>query len=78
MHGGAEKVLVNLVNNLDKTKYDLTLYSIFDEGVNKQFLKSDVRYQSRFKKVFRGNSQIMKLLPPKWLKTAYFCIEDVI
>lgn len=67
MHGGAEKVLVNLVNNLDKTKYDLTLYSIFDEGVNKQFLKSDVRYQSRFKKVFRGNSQIMKLFPPKWL-----------
>ena len=23
MHGGAEKVLVNLVNNLDKEKYDI-------------------------------------------------------
>ena len=26
MHGGAEKVLVNLVNNLDKNKYDITNY----------------------------------------------------
>ena len=27
-HGGAEKVLVNLVNNLDKSKYEVTLFSI--------------------------------------------------
>lgn len=67
MHGGAEKVLVNLVNNLDKTKYDVTLFSIFDEGVNKQFLKSHVKYRSRFKKVFRGNSQLMKMFSPKFL-----------
>ena len=67
MHGGAEKVLVNLVNNLDKTKYDITLYSIFDEGVNKQFLKDHVKYRSRFKKVFRGNSQLMKLFSPRFL-----------
>ena len=26
--GGAEKVLVNLVNNLDKTKYDVTVFSM--------------------------------------------------
>lgn len=67
MHGGAEKVLVNLVNNLDQSKYDVTLYSIFDEGVNKQFLKSHVKYRSYFKKVFRGNSQIMKLFSPRFL-----------
>lgn len=67
MHGGAEKVLVNLVNNLDRTKYDVTLYSIFDEGVNKQFLQPHVTYRSRFKKVFRGNSQLMKLFSPKVL-----------
>lgn len=67
MHGGAEKVLVNLVNNLDRTKYDVTLYSIFDEGVNKQFLQHHVTYRSRFKKVFRGNSQLMKLFSPKLL-----------
>lgn len=67
MHGGAEKVLVNLVNNLDKKKYEVTLYSIFDDGVNKSFLNNEVIYCSKFKKVFRGNSQLMKLFSPKRL-----------
>ncbi|QDP85816.1 glycosyltransferase [Chryseobacterium sp. SNU WT5] len=67
MHGGAEKVLVNLVNNLDPNKYEITLYSIFDGGVNKEFLKSHVHYRYKFKKVFRGNSQVMKLFSPKFL-----------
>ena len=35
--GGAEKVLVNLVNHLDKKKFDVTVMSIFDIGENKQF-----------------------------------------
>lgn len=38
-HGGAEKVLVNLVNNMDKTKYDITVMTLFDVGVNRQYLK---------------------------------------
>lgn len=75
MHGGAEKVLVNLVNNLDPRKYDITLYSIFDGGVNKEFLKTHVKYQSKFKKVFRGNSQIMKLFSPNFLYK-YFIRKD--
>jgi len=66
-HGGAEKVLVNLVNNLDKTKFDVTLYSIFDVGVNKDFLNKDVKYKYKFKRLFRGNSQLMKLFVPKFL-----------
>ena len=41
-YGGAEKVLVNLANNLDKTKYDVTIQTLFDVGVNKQFLSKDV------------------------------------
>lgn len=75
MHGGAEKVLVNLVNNLDQTKYDITLYSIFDGGVNKQFLHKNIHYQSKFKKVFRGNSQLMKLFSTKFLYK-YFIKEE--
>lgn len=75
MHGGAEKVLVNLVNNLDQKKYDITLYSIFDGGINKEFLNNGIRYQSKFKKVFRGNSQLMKLLSPKFLYQ-FFIKED--
>ena len=38
--GGAEKVLVNLVNNLDKEKFDVTVMSLFDVGENKQNLDS--------------------------------------
>lgn len=67
MHGGAEKVLVNLVNNLDRKKYDITVYTLFDEGVNRKYLKEDIRYKYFFKKIFKGNSTILKLFPPKFL-----------
>lgn len=65
--GGAERVLVNLVNNLDTKKYDVTLMTIFDEGENKKYLKSHITYQSIFKKTFRGNSYIFKLFSPQFL-----------
>ena len=66
-HGGAEKVLVNLVNNMDKTKYDITVMTLFDVGVNRQFLGKDIRYCYCFKKMFRGNSHIMKIWSPEQL-----------
>ena len=44
-HGGAEKVLVNLVNNMDKTKFDVTVMSLFGGGVNEDYLKEDVQYK---------------------------------
>ena len=65
--GGAEKVLVNLVNNMDRSKFDITLLSLFAGGVNERFLKSDIRYRTIFSRTFRGNSHIMKLLSPKQL-----------
>lgn len=66
-HGGAERVLVNLVNNLDKSKYDVTVRTIFDEGVNKQYLSSDVHYSSVFPKTFHGIKYITKFLPASLL-----------
>ena len=36
-HGGAEKVLVNLANNMDKTKFDVTVQTLFDVGVYRRF-----------------------------------------
>lgn len=65
--GGAEKVLVNLVNNMDKTKFDITVHSLFDEGVNRQFLAPHIHYTYSFSKMFRGNSKIMKVFSPKLL-----------
>lgn len=67
MHGGAEKVLVNLVNNMDKDKYDITVMTIFDVGVNKQFIGKDIHYKYVFKNVFRGNSVIFRLFKPETL-----------
>lgn len=66
-HGGAEKVLVNLVNNMDKNKFDITVQTLFSGGVNEQFLKSHIKYKSYYKKMFRGNSHYFKLFSPKHL-----------
>ena len=66
-HGGAEKVLVNLANNIDKTKFDITIQTLFDVGVNKQYLKRDVHYIGGYKRMIRGNSHIFKLFSPEKL-----------
>lgn len=66
-HGGAEKVLVNLVNNLNPDKYDISLFSIFDVGVNKQFLKPHIHYRYFFKYLFRGNVTLFNLFSPEFL-----------
>ena len=77
--GGAEKVLVNLVNHLDPSKFDITLMSLFGGGVNEQFLKPHIRYISCFRHMFRGNSHAMKLLTPRqlhsWLIKEHYDIE---
>ena len=65
--GGAEKVLVNLVNHINQDKFDVTLLALFGGGVNEQFLASHVRYKAVFPKAFPGNSKLMKLLSPKQL-----------
>ncbi len=65
--GGAEKVLVNLVNNMDHTKFDVTVMTLFDCGENKQFLHPKVKYKTWCKKMVPGNSHLMKFLPPKYL-----------
>ncbi|GAA6381913.1 hypothetical protein I2900191A2_05590 [Intestinibacter bartlettii] len=67
MHGGAEKVLVNLVNNLDKNKYNITLQTIFDVGVNKQYLNKNINYKYIFKRLFKGSTSIFKLFSPRFL-----------
>lgn len=66
-HGGAEKVLVNLVNHLDRSKFDITVLALFGGGVNEQFLKPDIHYKTIFPKAFPGNSQVMKLFSPQLL-----------
>ena len=54
--GGAEKVLVNLVNNMDCSS-----------GENRQFLKKRVKYKTWCKKMIPGNSHLMKIFSPEQL-----------
>ena len=66
--GGAEKVLVNLVNNLNSEKYDITVRTIFGKGVNAKFLKPHIKYKPIFPFApFHGYTQIQKLFSPKTL-----------
>ncbi len=65
--GGAEKVLVNLVNNMDPEQFDISVTALFGGGVNEQFLKPHIRYRAIYPKAFPGNSHVMKLLTPRQL-----------
>ena len=44
--GGAEKVLVNLVNNMNSEMFDVTLMTLYDEGENKEFLSKKIKYKT--------------------------------
>ena len=66
-NGGAEKVLVNLVNNMDRTEYDISVTALFGGGINEQFLDSDIHYRAMFPRSIPGNSKLMKVFSPHML-----------
>ena len=72
--GGAEKVLVNLVNNMDRSKFDITVMALFGGGVNEQFLAPDIHFHTVFRKAIPGNSKLMKLLTPAQLHR--LCVKE--
>ena len=66
--GGAEKVLVNLVNALPPEKYEITVRTIFGKGVNERFLNSNIKYSSLFPfQTIKGYSLIQKIFSPRLL-----------
>ena len=72
--GGAEKVLVNFVNNMDRLKFDISVTALFGGGVNEQFLASDIHFRAVFPKEVPGNSKLMKLLTPAQLHR--MCVKE--
>lgn len=70
-HGGAEKVLVNLVNHMDKDRFDISVLALFGGGVNEQFLSPQVRLLHGHQSMIPGNSKIMKLFSPRQLFRHY-------
>ena len=72
--GGAEKVLVNLVNNMDRSKFDISVTVLFGGGVNERFLAPDIHFRAVFPKEVPGNSKLMKLLTPEQLHK--LCVKE--
>lgn len=72
--GGAEKVLINLVNNMDRKKFDISVTVLFGGGINEQFLRKDIHFHAIFPKMIPGNSKILKLFTPTQLHR--FCIKE--
>lgn len=52
--GGAERILVNTVNKLNKDLYDITVFCIVDTGILRWDLSSDIKYKSLFNNPFRN------------------------
>ena len=73
--GGAEKVLVNLVNNMNTDEYDITVETMFFNGVNAQFLKPEIKLFCRKAPCFHGVSHVLKRIPDKLLYK-YFIGEE--
>lgn len=55
--GGVEKVFIDLINNMDISKYDITVMSIWDYGVRKKDLRKDIKYKSIFPNI-KGISRV--------------------
>lgn len=72
--GGAEKVLVSLVNHLDKSKFEVHVIALFGGGINEQYLKPEINYKYVWKHTIPGNSRLMKLLSPEELHR--ICIKQ--
>ncbi len=61
--GGAENVLVDLVNRLDQKKFKITVQTLFDKDSQKDRLAEGIEYRSFLYKQFRGNSRLMARMP---------------
>ena len=64
--GGAERVLVNLVNHMADDGYNITLRALVNYGLNRSLLSSKVRYEYVLKHSFRGMNYLY-LLPHRWI-----------
>lgn len=67
-YGGAEKVLVNLLNNLNPDKYEITLITLFHYGVVAKDLHENINWKWVLdRKPFRGITYILRIFSPRFL-----------
>lgn len=69
-------MLVTLANSLDKSKFEVTIISLFGQGVNARELAQDIAYIPKRHLIFRGMSYLFKLVPPRLLYRKYIGRDD--
>ena len=74
--GGAERVLVNLVNNMDKSAFEITVVTMFADGVNRKLLVPEIHFLHRNKLHIRGISKLIPFIPPDLLYRYYIGSDD--
>lgn len=65
--GGAEKVLTDIVRNLDQTKFDITVCTVSDEGIYQALVSGKVRYRALLRQSDFRHGGVRKIR--YWLKT---------
>ena len=65
--GGAENVLVDLVNHMDQSRFHITVQTLFDRNSQKDRLWDGIRYKSFLYRQFHGNSRLMARIPARLL-----------
>lgn len=74
--GGAEKVLQNLVNNMDKEKFDITVQTVWREDPEK-YLNKNIKYKYIYPCYSKINnykyrlSVLLKTIYPRYIKDSY-------
>lgn len=74
--GGAERVLINLVNHMNRSLFDITVITLFDRGINADTLAEDIHFINLNKPKFKGIKTVFKFLPKKLLYRYYLRTFD--
>ncbi len=73
--GGAERVLPCLLKYMDRTKYSITVLTLFEDGINRKRLPDDIKYVCRHAIHFHGITYLIKWFTPKFLY--HFYVEKI-
>jgi len=65
--GGVEVLLLDMINSLDKAKYEVTVVTLFDGGELVHELPKTVNHVFLFKKQYKGIYRVLRFISPRLL-----------